>query len=82
MKNTNYTGFDMSGLGLAISNPARAQDWPQWRGANRDGRVEGAKLPKACPKSLTKSGRLRLVPASNPGSRKQDKSMFFQARRR
>jgi len=47
MKNTKLIlALTVSGLGLAISNPARAQDWPQWRGANRDGRVEGAKLLK------------------------------------
>jgi outer membrane protein assembly factor BamB len=29
------------------------QDWPQWRGANRDGRVEGFKAPDQWPAQLT-----------------------------
>lgn len=30
-----------------------AQDWPQWRGANRDGKVAGFKAPQSWPKELT-----------------------------
>ena len=29
-----------------------AQDWPQWRGANRDGKVSGFKAPQEWPKEL------------------------------
>jgi len=29
-----------------------AQDWPQWRGANRDGKVTGFKAPQQWPKEL------------------------------
>jgi outer membrane protein assembly factor BamB len=32
----------------------RAQDWPQWRGPNRDNKVVGFTEPKAWPKELTK----------------------------
>lgn len=38
----------LSGLG------AFAQDWPQWRGPNRDGKVAGFIAPKAWPGALTK----------------------------
>jgi outer membrane protein assembly factor BamB len=38
-------------LGLA---PVAAQDWPQWRGPNRDGVVRGFKEPASWPMSLTK----------------------------
>lgn len=31
-----------------------AQDWPQWRGANRDGKVTGFAAPKTWPKALKK----------------------------
>src|SRR5437763_15663144 len=31
-----------------------AQDWPQWRGANRDARAAGFDAPKTWPKELTK----------------------------
>jgi outer membrane protein assembly factor BamB len=30
-----------------------AQDWPQWRGPNRDGKVSGFVLPQSWPKELT-----------------------------
>jgi outer membrane protein assembly factor BamB len=46
----------ISGLALillCLAAPAWAQDWPQWRGAARDGKVEGFALPKAWPKALT-----------------------------
>src|SRR5262245_19167838 len=33
---------------------ARAQDWPQWRGPNRDGRAIDFKAPASWPKELTK----------------------------
>jgi outer membrane protein assembly factor BamB len=32
---------------------ARAQDWPQWRGPNRDGKLAGFTAPRAWPKTLT-----------------------------
>ncbi len=31
-----------------------AQDWPQWRGPNRDNKVAGFMAPKEWPKELTK----------------------------
>lgn len=31
-----------------------AQDWPQWRGANRDGKVTGFTAPQTWPKELAK----------------------------
>src|SRR5262245_61702859 len=36
------------------ANFAAAQDWPQWRGANRDARATGFIAPKTWPKELTK----------------------------
>ena len=33
---------------------ASAQDWPQWRGANRDAKAGDFKAPKSWPKELTK----------------------------
>jgi outer membrane protein assembly factor BamB len=37
---------------------ALAQDWPQWRGPNRDGRVTGFKAPKTWPKELTQKWKV------------------------
>jgi outer membrane protein assembly factor BamB len=34
---------------------ATAQDWPQWRGANRDGKSAGFKAPASWPKELSRT---------------------------
>ena len=42
----------------AISVPA--QDWPQWRGANRDGKVTGFAATQAWPKELTQKWKVTV----------------------
>ena len=37
---------------LFVVSLSQAQDWPGWRGANRDGKVEGFKAPETWPKEL------------------------------
>ncbi len=37
-----------------------AEDWPQWRGANRDGKVKGFNAPKAWPKALTQKWKVNV----------------------
>ncbi len=39
---------------LFSASGAVAQDWPQWRGPNRDNKVVGFVAPKSWPKELTK----------------------------
>lgn len=43
-----FTGL----LAVAHHPPAAAQDWPQWRGPNRDGVVTAFTAPKAWPETL------------------------------
>jgi hypothetical protein len=38
---------------ITFLSPAFAQDWTQWRGANRDGQVQGFVAPKTWPEKLT-----------------------------
>ncbi len=38
---------------LLIASCVFAQDWPQWRGPNRDGKVSGFTAPQEWPKELT-----------------------------
>src|SRR5437899_9116529 len=38
----------------------RADDWPQWRGPNRDNRVTGFTEPKTWPKELTKKWQTKV----------------------
>ena len=39
-------------LGVAAESPA--QDWPQWRGENRDGVATASAIPTAWPDELSK----------------------------
>jgi outer membrane protein assembly factor BamB len=38
----------------------QAQDWPQWRGTNRDGKVTGFKAPKAWPQQLAHAWKVAV----------------------
>jgi outer membrane protein assembly factor BamB len=42
------------------SSSIYAQDWPQWRGVNRDGKVTGFKAPQAWPKELTQVWKVNV----------------------
>jgi outer membrane protein assembly factor BamB len=39
-------------LSMALAANAAGQDWPQWRGPNRDGEVKSFKVPSSWPASL------------------------------
>ena len=39
---------------------AFAQDWPQWRGVNRDGKVTGFNAPESWPKELTQRWKVTV----------------------
>ncbi len=47
-------------LGMACSRSGLAQDWPQWRGPNRDARATGFQAPAAWPKTLTKKWQVKV----------------------
>src|SRR5260370_28423792 len=51
----------MVGFVLVLgASGVRAQDWPQWRGPNRDNKVTGFKEPKTWPKELTKKWSVKV----------------------
>jgi len=53
MKKGNLSRAVMLGCVILIcASCVFAQDWPQWRGANRDGKVTGFKAPQEWPKEL------------------------------
>jgi outer membrane protein assembly factor BamB len=53
-------------LSVNVSS-ANAQDWPQWRGPNRDGKTAGFKTPAAWPAKLVKKWDLTIGSGvSNP----------------
>ena len=43
-----------------ILNCAPAQDWPQWRGPNRDAQAAGFAAPKTWPKELTQKWKVAV----------------------
>ena len=53
MKNTNRSRAVMVGCVILLSAACVfAQDWPQWRGPNRDGKLSGFTAPQKWPKEL------------------------------
>ena len=61
MKNTNQSRTVMVGcVVLLIASCVFAQDWPQWRGPNRDGKVSGFKAPQEWPKELTQKWKVTV----------------------
>ena len=48
--------FALAGFILA----AAGDDWPQWRGPNRDGKAAGFKAPKTWPKELSKKWKVTV----------------------
>jgi outer membrane protein assembly factor BamB len=45
---------------ISTAASARAQDWPQWRGLNRDNHVTGFAEPKTWPKELTQKWKVNV----------------------
>ena len=45
---------------FAIANCAMAQDWPQWRGPNRDAKADGFTAPATWPKELTQKWKVSV----------------------
>jgi outer membrane protein assembly factor BamB len=45
---------------LALTGTAPAQDWPQWRGPNRDAKATGFVAPKEWPKELTRKWKVTV----------------------
>ena len=43
----------IAAVSLALATVATAQDWPQWRGPNRDGAVASFREPASWPQALT-----------------------------
>jgi outer membrane protein assembly factor BamB len=61
MKNTNRLIAWVAICAILVSmNFVFAQDWPQWRGANRDGKVAGFKPPVKWPETLTQKWKITV----------------------
>ena len=61
MKKTNLpVALMFSFVAFSMANCALAQDWPQWRGSNRDARATEFKAPKTWPKELTQKWKVTV----------------------
>jgi outer membrane protein assembly factor BamB len=60
MKNMHCTITTVAGVLAASASCAVAQDWPQWRGANRDGKAAGFTAPKEWPKELAQKWKVTV----------------------
>ncbi|MHC4648940.1 MAG: PQQ-binding-like beta-propeller repeat protein [Planctomycetota bacterium] len=45
---------------VMMASRGLAQDWPQWRGPNRDGKVSGFAVPEKWPKELTQKWKVTV----------------------
>lgn len=55
-----FAGAMLVGALLLSATVALAQDWPQWRGINRDGKATGFKAPAAWPQSLKQAWKVSV----------------------
>src|SRR5262245_24723565 len=61
MKTDNRTRAVMAGCALLLATSgAWAQDWPQWRGPNRDAKATGFKAPATWPKELKQQWKVKV----------------------
>jgi outer membrane protein assembly factor BamB len=60
MKQAKRTALILGCLATAMAIEARAQDWPQWRGPNRDAKAADFKAPKTWPKELKQQWKVEV----------------------
>jgi len=60
MKNTKWTALIPGCLALAMASGTWAQDWPQWRGPNRDAKAPDFKAPRTWPKELKQQWKVTV----------------------
>ncbi len=58
--NSRTTALVWGCLAVTVARGASAQDWPQWRGANRDAKVTGFHAPQTWPPKLTQKWKVSV----------------------
>jgi outer membrane protein assembly factor BamB len=59
-RNIRLTSLIATALTLVIADTSFAQDWPQWRGPNRDAKITGFVAPQTWPKSLSAKWKITV----------------------
>lgn len=59
-RTTLISGMTATGVLLVLAGSAPGQDWPQWRGPNRDAKASGFKAPATWPPALTKKWKVTV----------------------
>ncbi len=77
MRNFRTTAVLVACVLACGANYCRAQDWPQWRGPNRDNKVAGFTEPKTWPKELTKKWTVKVGLGDAPPVLVGDKIYVF-----
>ena len=61
MKGANWAvGVIAVGLAMLAASQVLAQDWPQWRGPERDGKAAGFKVPETWPEALNQKWKITV----------------------
>jgi len=55
-----FRGCMMAFALVGTATLANAQDWPQWRGPNRDNKLTGFNVPKEWPKALAQKWKVTV----------------------
>ena len=78
MKDVNFSkAVLVSYLFLIGTSPIVAQDWPQWRGPNRGGEVNGFVAPSKWPSALTQKWKITVGPSNATPALVGDKLYVF-----
>jgi len=67
----------LSCMTATLCSTGPAQDWPQWRGANRDGKVRGFNAPKTWPKELAQKWKITVGAGDSTPALVGDKLYVF-----
>jgi len=59
-RSSQRLSFAAACIALSMAGGVSAQDWPQWRGPTRDGKVTGFKAPATWPKELTQKWKTEV----------------------
>lgn len=76
-RKTQLTSLIATAFSLAITTTSFAQDWPQWRGPNRDAKITGFTPPQTWPKSFSAKWKVSVGAGDSTPALVGDKLYVF-----